>query len=83
MSNLILPAIIFLAIVSIWELVWKGIALWRAGRNNHLGWFIAILILNTMGLLPILYIFIFSKPKKQPKKAPKKSAKKPAKKAKK
>jgi len=80
MSNLILPAAIFLAVVSIWELAWKGIALWRAGRNNHLGWFVAILILNTMGLLPILYIFVFSKPKKQ---QPKREPKKPAKKAKK
>jgi len=33
-----------------------------------------------MGLLPILYIFVFSKPKKQ---QPKREPKKPAKKAKK
>ena len=28
----------------IWTLIWKGIALWKCGRNNQLHWFIAILI---------------------------------------
>jgi len=36
----------------IWQLIWKGIALWRAGRNNQLKWFLAILLLNTAGILP-------------------------------
>lgn len=45
----------------IWEMVWKGIALWRAGRNEHLAWFICLLIFNTLGILPIIYIFGFSK----------------------
>ncbi len=49
----------------IWEIVWKGIALWRAGRNGHKGWFIAILILNTIGILPIVYIFRFSKKRRE------------------
>ena len=44
-----------------WEMVWKGIALWRAGRNAHLVWFICVFILNTLGILPIIYIFGFSK----------------------
>jgi len=46
---------------AIWEIVWKGIALWRAGRNGHKGWFITILIFNTLGILPIVYVFCFSK----------------------
>lgn len=40
----------------IWELLWKGFALWRAGRNNHPGWFVALLVLNTAGILPIIYL---------------------------
>ena len=44
-----------------WEMVWKGIALWRAGKNAHLAWFICIFIFNTLGILPIIYIFGFSK----------------------
>jgi len=51
--------ILLLVFLLIWELVWKGMALWRAGRNHHSGWFIAILILNTAGILPIIYLVFF------------------------
>ena len=49
----------------LWVLPWKGIALWKAVRNNHKGWFIALLILNTLAVLEILYIFIFGKKRSQ------------------
>ncbi|MEO6884313.1 MAG: DUF5652 family protein [Bacteroidia bacterium] len=49
----LMPLIIFLII---WELIWKLIALWKAGRNNHLAWFICIALINTGGILPIIYI---------------------------
>jgi len=58
---------IVLLILGIWELIWKGIALWKAARNNHKTWYIAILIINTIGILPILYIYVFSKKKKKAK----------------
>lgn len=48
-----------------WELLWKGIALWKTGRNNQLVWFILILILNTAGILPIIYLAFFQKKKKR------------------
>ena len=47
--------------VVLWALVWKWIALWKAARHNQKWWFIALLVINTLGLLEILYIFIFSK----------------------
>ena len=50
-------------IIAVWEGVWKGIALWRAARNSHLVWFICIIIFNTVGILPIIYILGFSKKK--------------------
>ena len=53
--------VISLAVV--WEMAWKGVALWRAGRNAHLVWFIAMFIFNTLGILPIIYIFAFSRKK--------------------
>jgi hypothetical protein len=57
-----LPWLIPLLIVLIaWDVVWKGIALWKAGRNAHLIWFICLFIFNTLGILPIIYIFAFSK----------------------
>jgi hypothetical protein len=47
--------------LAIWEAIWKGIALWKSGRNNQMKWFVAILILNTIGILPIVYIKFFQK----------------------
>jgi len=47
----------------LWTLPWKGVALWRASRNSHKKWFIALLIINTLAILEIVYIFFFSKKK--------------------
>jgi methionyl-tRNA synthetase len=49
----------------IWTLPWKGVALWKSARNSHKKWFIALLILNTLAILEILYIFVFSKKKEK------------------
>lgn len=46
-----------------WSFIWKGWALWRAARNESKGWFIALLLINTLGILDILYIFVFGKQK--------------------
>lgn len=51
-------------ILLLWDLFWRGIALWKAARESQKYWFIALLILNTAGILPILYIFIFKKGRK-------------------
>lgn len=49
--------------VIIWSLVWKGAALWKAARRSEKGWFVAILVINTLGIFEILYLFLFSKMK--------------------
>ena len=51
----LIPVII---ILSVWELVWKYIAMWKASRNNHLAWYICIAVLNTAGILPIVYLLL-------------------------
>jgi len=56
----------FIILVWLWSMVWKGIALWRAGRNGDLAWFIVMFIINTAGILEIIYIFAFSKKKTPP-----------------
>jgi hypothetical protein len=63
MTDIVLePKIFFLVIpLTIWSLAWKGVALWKAAQKGHKKWFIAILILNTLGILEMVYIFIFSK----------------------
>lgn len=46
-----------------WSLFWKGWALWLAARSGSKPWFIVLLIVNTAGILDILYIFFFGKKK--------------------
>lgn len=57
----------WLVALLIWELVWKSLGLWKSARKNQSAWFICILIFNTMGILPILYIYVFQKKKKKVK----------------
>jgi hypothetical protein len=52
---------VYIVIASIWDLIWKLLALWRAARNNQKGWFITIGILNTVGILPIIYLLLNKK----------------------
>jgi divalent metal cation (Fe/Co/Zn/Cd) transporter len=54
---------IYLAMVA-WSIIWKGFALWKAAQNESKPWFIVMLVANTVGILEILYIFVFSKQKK-------------------
>lgn len=44
-----------------WSLIWKALALWHAARNNQLAWYIALLIVNTLGILEIIYLLFFRK----------------------
>ena len=53
-----------LALALVWVMVWKGLGLWRAAEHRARGWFIVILVLNTLGLLEIIYLFFVTKPKK-------------------
>tara|TARA_Y100000310_G_scaffold177383_1_gene177475 strand:- start:5 stop:259 length:255 start_codon:yes stop_codon:yes gene_type:complete len=70
----------FIVVISIWSLIWKGISLWKCGRNNQLAWFVILLIFNTAGILPIIYLLFFQ-PKAVKKRAvPKKTGKKVVKK---
>ena len=54
---------LFISLAVVWSMAWKGVALWRAGRNAHMVWFIVMFIFNTLGILPIIYIFAFSRKK--------------------
>ena len=60
-GSLLIVFIILYAALIIWELVWKLMGMWEAAKNKSILWFIFIGITNTCGILPILYIYIFSK----------------------
>lgn len=51
--------ILYLLIV--WSIIWKGIALWHSARNKQLVWYIMLLIVNTVGILEIVYLILFKK----------------------
>lgn len=57
------PLIIFP--LFIWITAWKGMALWKAARNSHKKWFVVLLVLNTLGILEMIYIFVLSKRKQK------------------
>ncbi len=65
MENIILTNPWILIIITLWVLPWKGVALWKSARNKQKIWFVALLVLNTLAILEIIYIFYFSKKKKE------------------
>ena len=48
-------------VVILWTLVWKGMALWKAAKEGSKVWFVVLLIVNTVGILEILYLYVFSR----------------------
>lgn len=47
---------ILLAVVVVWDLAWRAVALWRAARNDQHWWFGFLLVINSAGILPIIYL---------------------------
>ena len=53
------------------DLVLKGFALWKSAQRKQTWWFIALLIINSAGILPAIYLFMhkdFSASKKSSRK---------------
>jgi len=51
-----------LLLIVLWTLPWKGYALWLAARLNQKWWFIILLVVNTLAILEIIYIFLIARP---------------------
>jgi len=49
----------------LWSLFWKGLALWHAAKRRQPWWFVAMLVVNTVGILEIVYLFVVAKVKKE------------------
>lgn len=54
-----------LVLLMVWSLFWKGLALWHSSRRGDYWWFVAVLVLNSIGILEIIYLFYFAKLKKE------------------
>jgi hypothetical protein len=40
------------------DVVLKGIAMWRAARMGKMSWFLALLVVNSMAILPLIFLLI-------------------------
>lgn len=49
----------------IWSLTWKGLALWQAARRDQKVWYVVLLVVNTLGVLEIIYLLFFSRQNKR------------------
>ena len=49
--------------IAVWSLIWKFLSMWKSARKKQVGWFIVLGLLNTVGILQILYYFFFSEMK--------------------
>ena len=55
-------AAIFIPIIFVivfWTIALKGYSLWSAARGNQKKWFVALLVINTFGILEIVYLIWF------------------------
>jgi hypothetical protein len=50
-----------LVLLLVWSITWKGVALWKAARLGSRNWFVVLLIVNTFGVLEIIYIYFIAK----------------------
>lgn len=60
-----LAGIFVFSVAILWSMVWKAIALWKAARRGETAWYVIMLLLNTLGILEIIYIFAVAKGEKK------------------
>ena len=53
-------------VLLVWSMIWKGLALWKAAHREQKVWFVVFLIVNTCGLLEIIYLFVITRVNKGP-----------------
>ncbi len=55
-SGLSIGLIVLISIIAIIDAVLKAIGMWKSARRSQMAWFICLLIFNTAGILPIIYL---------------------------
>ncbi len=53
---------VLVILVTIIDLVLRGMALWRSARAGQSAWFVGLLVFNTVGILPAIYLLMHRKP---------------------
>ena len=54
-----IPPLLIMVLLA-WSQLMKGLAMWRAAKLSQRNWFVAILIINTVGILELVYLFKFA-----------------------
>lgn len=57
LNSFVVDFIWLFVLIMIWQMIWKGLALWKAGKNQNKVWFIILFLVNTVGILDIIYLF--------------------------
>ncbi len=46
-----------LAVLTLWDVVWKAMAMWVVCKRESKLWFVILLVVNSVGILPIAYLW--------------------------
>lgn len=68
----ILYFIIPLVLFALLDVVLRGVSLWKSAQRKQKVWFIALLLVNSVGVLPAIYLYLNRKVAKDAKKSSKK-----------
>ncbi|HEY0948427.1 MAG TPA: DUF5652 family protein [Candidatus Paceibacterota bacterium] len=55
---------LFIAL-ALWTTIIKAFALWHAARNGQTFWFVALLVVNSLGILELVYLLAFRKDRRE------------------
>ena len=55
----------FFYVLLIADIILKGFSLWKSARNGQTVWFVALLLINSVGILPIIYLLLENNKKVQ------------------
>ena len=47
-----------LLVMSVIDVIFRGWAMWRAARMEKKSWFIALLVINSMAILPVIFLLV-------------------------
>lgn len=50
--------IVWLIPFAVLDIVLRGFSLWKSARKDQQWWFVALLVVNSLGILPAIYLLI-------------------------
>ena len=51
------PVTAAITVLALWSVAWKGVSLWRAAEQRSKPWFTALLLVNSLGILDMIYLY--------------------------